>query len=380
MTKIPGPQIAYTDLVDYLTSEQDDQYDAFPLRPSSAGKCSRALTYELLEWLGKGTFPKEKKAPNVKRLLSLGNSIEYHVIKNFDLLQKASPDYKIRYKQQVLNLFDIPGGPKIEGSTDLWLMNRENNRGGILDVKSTKDRFDQGFKSEWDARIDKLNNMSSVVRIGDTGWYAEDLEAFLEEFNDPFKSDNFTQLNSYCCAPFSKEHGVDHGSIIYYCKNDSRFMEIRFKPHEGMFEKLKTKFTAVWEAGKTATAESLAETLCEFPVGNIKNAFCNCVTYSGRSQADAMKAWFATFPPRKWPTDAEKIPSEKNLDGLLLDYEYHLDMAETLEKLEIEIAKELSDKKISKVRISNGNVYEVKSYRTGGPSNGPRLALRRSKP
>jgi hypothetical protein len=377
-SKIPGPQIAYTDLVDYLTDTKEDEFDAFPLRPSSAGKCSKALAMELVEWQGRASFPKEKKAPNVKRLLSLGSSVEYHVIKNFDQLQKASKDFKIRYKQQTLVLFQIPGGPLIEGSTDLWIMNRENNRGGILDVKSTKEKWSGSYKSDWDERIEKFNEMSSLTRISDQGWYAKDLRAFLNEFDDDFKKDNFLQLNAYACSPFAKEHGVDHASIIYYSKNTSNYIEVRFAPDEGLFTELQQKFANIWNLAQSNTPEQLAAMPCEFLPGTIKNAFCACHTYSGHDPKEAMNKWFKTFPPKKWPTDVEKIQS-KRIEGAFNEYEGLLGLQQRLEHVEQEIIKELTSNNVTKARLPNGHVYEVKAYKSGGISNGPRVALKRSK-
>ncbi len=378
--KIPGPQISFPDLIDYCLTEQEDNFEAFPLRPSAAGKCSKALAMELAEYQGRAKWPKEQRAPNVKRLLALGHGVEYQAIKNFDLIQKASPNFKIKYKQQILTLFRIPDGPLVEGSCDLCVVDKITGEMGILDVKSTKVKHSSAFATDWEERISKLAGMQTVIPLGESGFYVEDLPAFLDEYDDEFKKDYFYQVNSYCHSAFAQEHGVAYGSLYFYEKNSSQHLEIRFKPSQEIFEQVKNKFIRVYNhVRSTESPESLRELPCDFHTGTIKAAFCPCVTYSGRDQKEAMNAWFATFPKRKWPTDIEKIESEWHLPTLFEEYETAAQQAEQAEKLEAKIAKELSDQRISKVRLTNGRVYEVKNLKTGGPMNGPRVVLRRSK-
>ena len=223
--EIPGPPTGYTDLIDSaLLEKEKDSKSYYPLRPSSAGACGRKLAYELMQYRGFATYPKEAKTASTIRLLALGNPIEQHSIRNFDLITKVDEEFKVKYRQQALSFFrldpieDEEIGQLIEGSMDLAIM--KSNTGGFLDVKSAKDKFSQSFKTKWDESTAKYNNMTTLIPISgvadpkdNTAWYAPDLELFLEELADPFFEDNFRQLNGYCCTEFAKEHGIDHGSI-----------------------------------------------------------------------------------------------------------------------------------------------------------------------
>ncbi len=389
MTNILGPKIAFVDLIDYCLDEQEDNYDSFPLRPSSVGRCSRALCFELFEWQGKGTFPKEKKDPATKRLLSLGNPIEYQVIRNFELIQKVNPNFRVRFKQQYVDLFPLPNNQWVGGSMDFTIMNRELTSGGVYDSKSKNDKFSYSHKSKWDETTDKLNEMRTVTKIGDgegyvseQGYWVEDLTSFLEELNDPFFADNFEQVNLYACSGFSRSHGIDHGGVIQYNKNDSRLREVRFKPSPELFKKFEDKCLYVFRTVESATKEDLLKLRCDFFPGNVKHAFCPCRIMAGEDQKAALDAYFKTFPKKTWPTDVEKIEVSNNewaIDHLFDQFEEGSEQAERAAKFEQEICRILMEKKISKVRLKNGHVYELRNYKSGGVSNGPRVALKRSK-
>jgi hypothetical protein len=249
---------------------------------------------------------------------------------------------------------------------------------GVVDVKSAKSKFSHAFATDWEERIDKLSSMDSLVHFSDLGWYAEDLPAFLEEFDDEFKKDNALQINLYCLAPFSKERNVTHGSLYYYAKNSSDHIEIRFKPDQSVFDQVRDKFTRVYELCKTATPEQVAATQCDFLAGTAKHAFCDCHAMSGRDPKAALDAYFQTFPKKRWPTDIEKL-KDQFLQDAFVEFEGVSEAADRLDKIEQEICKKLLEKKVSKVRLPNGHVYELKQYKTGGISNGPRVAIKRSK-
>lgn len=373
-TKVPGPEIGYSDLIDYVIQKdqkENDRPKTFPLRPSAAGYCARRLAYDLHGYLGKGSYEQELNDPNVSRLLDLGNSIEWHAIKYFNKIGKA------KYKQQVVTLFaldDVNGKPQplIEGSIDFVVI--VNDWKGMGDVKSKKDGFSAFYKTKWDETIEQLDSMPSLQKLSDTAWYADDLDAFVGELKDQFFIDNFIQLNSYLNTPFAKERGIDHGFIYRYCKNDSRHIEIRFKPSATLFEKVKEKFNRVNTLVQLEGPEAVER---DHALGSIKCAFCPYSKYCYPNQ-DSKKEYFKTWPKRAWPTDITRINSLK-LRDLFLDYEDLMKTRQELEVIEQEIVRILNEKKELKVKLDNGNVYEVKYLKTGGPGNGPRLTLRRTK-
>lgn len=381
--KVPGPAAGYTDLVDYCLDQQVDEGKRFPLSPSAANKCSRALTYELIEYAGLGSFPKPKIEPQLKRLFALGHSVEWQVIKNLDLIPKLNPKYRVRFKQQVLPLFTLPAVGSlperlIEGQLDLAVINEEGDS-GFLDVKSAKDKFHAAFKTYWDGSIDKFQGMTSLVPIegSSQAFYANDLQAFLEELNDQYFEDNFIQLNLYSCSDTAKLYKVSHGAIYRYNKNDSRHVEIRFKPSDDLFHKIATKFGRIYSDVGAYGASVTKGMRCEWPVGTIKHAFCPCHTYAQESADDALKAWFKTFPKKEWPVKEKELSPEAQ--EYAANLEQYIIFAQMAEEIEQKLAKHLSEARISKIELANGNVYELKSYKTGGPGGGPRLALKRSK-
>jgi len=385
-SKVPGPQVGLTDLVDHLLVTDDTKYSAFPLRPSNAGRCSRALAYELYEYLGKAKFTGESKTAETKRLLDLGTPIEYHVIKNMNLIPKANPDFKITYKQQVLLAFQLDPAnaedknpPLIKGSLDFGVENQKERWTIFCDSKSAKDKFSQAFQTKWDETLSKLTNMSSVHPLSDKAFWVEDLEAFLEELNDPFFSDNFVQLNVYCVNEFAKTINVVAGSIIKYNKNDSRWFEVRFKPNANLAKQFQDKCNLVYKAAMNGTEESIREMGCDFQMGSIKRAFCACTSYSGENKEESLQAYFRTFPKRQWATDVGKLKAQQAVATRFEKYLEALDKAAEAEREESAIIDLLSKEKCAKIRLEDGQVFEVKHFKTGGISNGPRVALKRAK-
>jgi hypothetical protein len=197
--KILGPQVGYVDLLNHQTTEllkreaANGGYNKTPIRPSAAGKCTRELFYELMEFHGQAKYEKELKTPSVHRLLNLGHSIEWHVVKQFELLKEF---FEIRYKQQVLSFkyLEAKSHPEysqwLEGSLDLVFWSDRFKC--VADVKSKGGGWDfKARKSKWDSTTDQLVNMSTVqvIHQDDTGngkfappqsFWVEDLEAFIE--------------------------------------------------------------------------------------------------------------------------------------------------------------------------------------------------------
>lgn len=254
MTKILGPALGYTDMLDEATTakalKELSKRDKSPIRPSASGQCTRELYHGLMEFHGKASYPKEVLEPSKYRIFSLGHSIEYHLIKEFALL-KDSLD--IRYKQQTLSFewLEAKANPKmsqwLEGSLDLVFWSEKYKC--VADVKSKGDYYDfKARKDKWAADNDKLGRMASVEKISKTAFWVEDLAAFLEELKDPFFEANFLQLNLYANSQFLKERGIDHASIIQYAKKNSLLREIRFKPSREVYEKVIKKFQTALDA------------------------------------------------------------------------------------------------------------------------------------
>jgi hypothetical protein len=356
MSKILGPDVGYVDILNcetadamILEAEESDKY--YPLRPSSSGKCTRELAYQLNEYLGRAKYVKKPRTPESHRLLALGNPIEYHLVK---MLEKYLPMFKIRYKQQVLEFYRLTSdidpslNVLVEGSLDLVLWSDQYKC--VVDVKSKKDKFSQSFKTDWDATSAKLGAMASVQKISEEAFYVDDLPAFLNELNDPWFAANFLQLNGYACTQFLKDRGIDHAAIIQYCKNDSRVREVRFKPHQGLFDEVRQKFQTVLDAVAEKAPEKAPK---DYVLGSQVCAFCPFAQecWGGK---DTLKEYFKTWPKKAWPAD---IPTE--LEPVAQAYEAALAAGDTAQKHETILKKYMLDNEIKKIRIGGKTVYEI---------------------
>lgn len=368
--KIPGPPVGYTDLLDeqIIQSQKEEQAQFragtkkryFPLRPSAAGYCSRRLALDLMEYYGYSESEEKINPPALERLFDLGHSVEYSVLRFFHRVKL----FRVKYKQQALICFKLEDGTIIEGSCDDCLINDEWK--SIMDVKSTKDGFHQSFKTKWDGILAKFDGMKSIQKLSDTAYYAENIEAFMEEYGDDFLLDNLYQLNLYALSPFMKEMGIDHAVIYKYNKNDSRHYELRFKPSQKLADKIKAKFDVINEAVKKKRPQDVPQ---DCKLGTMRAAFCPC-----RAGEDSKAAWFKTFPPKKWPKDQNRI-NDLGLNLALAQYEELVEAVADQKKYEQKVIDILAEKKIQKIRLDNGNIYEVKLLK----SPRPHYELRRGK-
>lgn len=373
MSEIPGllgPNVSYIDILDDQIMESQRKEEALlkegkskfgsPLRPSSAGECERALAFKLQEFIGNAYYEKELMSPATVRLLGLGNSVEFSIIR----FLKQCELFQVKYEQQTLGFFNIESeNPKIakflEGSNDLCIVSEQHGWKCVVDVKSKGDKFSSAYKSKWAEDDEKYSNMKTVKVIGTSAYWVEDLEAFLEELNDPFFAANFLQVNLYANSTFMKERGIDHGVILQYQKNTSVLREVRFKPSEKLYKDVEAKFKSA-AAAATANDPMLAKET--FIPGSIKCAFCAYVKPC-RGDFDTKKAFFNTLKDKYFPKNFSKVEDEQ-LKQYLLEYDSIYLAEKQKDELEQKIAKRMLDSKTYKVKLDNGNVYEVKTFKT----------------
>lgn len=363
---MPGPEVGYVDLLDHYTDERikasAEKSSYFPLRPSSAGKCTKELTYELMEFEGKAKYEKDLKEPNEQRLLDLGHSIEYHVIQQFNHV----PLFRATYKQQVVKVFDLDRAGKnllIEGSMDAVFVSDQWK--GVVDFKSKKDKYSSFYSNNWQETSEKLSQMASVKQVTPQCFWADDLEAFLEELKDPFFEANFLQLNLYACSDFLVERKIDHAAIIQYNKNDSRVREIRFRPSKKLLEKIQKKFQKVVEAVDKIEGGGPHSVKRDFKLGSIKCAFCDFNQDCWKGD-DALKEYFDTFPKKYWATNIDKV--QKNVrEEIIRCFDQYKELnskAAALDEIEQELISWLQEANIKKIKFDNDNIYEVKYYKS----------------
>jgi hypothetical protein len=381
--KVLGPSKGYIDLLNEATTAkstadkaQGKDFQKTPIRPSASGACTRELFYQLMQFHGKAKYETEVDAPETTRLFALGHSIESHIIRQFEVLKDV---FEIRYKQQVLSFayLEAKQDPKmsqwLEGSLDLVFWSEKYKC--VADVKSKKDKFSQFYKTAWDEYSEKLATMKTVTVIHNddegapTSFWVEDLEAFLDELNDPFFAANFLQLNLYANSDFLKERGIDHGAILQYSKNDSRLREVRFKPSAALAQKVIGKFQTALDAA-AADDESLAPR--DYVLGSIKCAFCKYKAECWPAN-DPKKAFFNTLPKKDWPKDTDRMgPAGQEIEKLFESYSSASQAESEKARAETKILKQMMDKGVSKIRLDNGDVYIAKKLKDS-------VVLRRSK-
>lgn len=380
MSKILGPDIGYTDILNTLTEEHIKQQresgadtSRTPLRPSASGKCSRELAYELMEYAGFARYEKELYGASTHRIFSLGHSVEYHILREME--QQFKGLFEIRYKQQSLSFakLEAPNNPQLnqflEGSTDLVIWGKDFKC--IADVKSKKVKYSSYRNSDWEEYNDKLAKMKSVQKLTDTSYYVADLRSFLKEI-DAFFAMNFYQLNLYACNPFIVERGIDHASIIQYNKNTSELREIRFKPDPVIYEETIQKFRDVLAAVDSQQPELAKK---DHAFGSMKCAFCsfkkNCW-----SEGDALKAFFKNLPAKAWPKDTSRLgQAGEQLEDLYAAYQAVEDAEAQKEAIANDIITIMTELTEPKIKFANGDVYELKYLKS------PRehIELRRAK-
>ena len=380
--KVLGPpDSGYTDILNHLTEEHLKNNRATgkdrsksPLRPSAAGQCARELAYGLMEHHGFAHYDKKINSAEGHRIFSLGHSIEYDIIKHMRDLMK---DYfEIKYTQQSLSFARLTAknNPKLsqwlEGSTDLVIWSEKYKC--IADIKSKKVKFSSYRDDNWTEFSDKLSRMHSIQKLSDTAFWAADLPKFLQEVNDPFLAANFLQLNLYAMNSFIVERGIDHAAIIQYDKNSSRLREIRFKPSQELYDYIVTKMQGALDAVDAGQPELAPK---EFQLGSIKCAFCDYAKECWKD-VDTTREFFKSLPPKRWPKDTSRLGDiGVVLDEIYTEYATIVNTEDTKDRLEQELVALLNENSIDKIRFADGNVYEVKLYKS------PRehFALKRSK-
>lgn len=372
-----GPSIGYIDLVDQHVietkmKEQREPPKYNPLRASAAGYCERALGYSYVEYLGKGSYPKEEIRPDTVRLLDLGGSVEYSFIRQLQFTKL----FQIKFKQQALTFVELSPGNLIDGSIDFCLYFQEHKC--VADVKSKGTRFSSYRGDSWEQIDAELMELSSVERINDRVYWIEDLDFFMRQCNDDFMKDNFYQLNLYACSPFLKQHGVDHAVLFYYEKNKSRLREIRFKPSEAVSESVKSKFKRVHAVATNADisiSDALPCLTRESELGSIRCSYCRFATEC-RPGIDTKQAYFDTWPERKLPVDILDCSVDSGvINGAYNIIKASVSLQSTRDAAEQTICTFMEREKIRKIKFLDGEIYECKLLK----SPKPHFELRRSK-
>lgn len=312
--EILGPPVGYVDMLDAslrekARAEATTAPDYNPLRPSSAGQCARRLAYEYNDYVKGIRTEAELREPAMMRLLDFGSAVEYHGLRLFrqmdiEAIRAAFPEefsdleaLEVKYTQQVVTVCELAPGQRVEGSMDLCFISKKHK--GLLDYKSKKAKPKGPGRDDWNETTSRLARMNSVTKVTDTLLYIDDIGAFIEEDEDPFGvflHDNIYQVNAYANTEFIKSRGIDHASLIYYCKNDSRMKEIRFRPNADVAEYVKLKYQVVYDNVIAGTPEAVPQ---EAELGSARCGFCPWTKQCHGVDAEtARKALFANLRSR----------------------------------------------------------------------------------
>ena len=359
---IPGPQ-SYVVLLDEVMSRRTEESNAkasSPIRPSNAGSCTRRMAHDYLAFLGKAPKVEETRKPSVERLLKLGHFIEEHVVDDL----KEIPGMGVRFQQQLVEMFELPGGARVEGSLDAFMW-AEDVR-GVLDVKSIGDRWHNHFNSKWDGLI--ASYRPHAVEFDTNSFYVDGLAKFLVAIgSDDSLFKNLIQLNLYACTDFLQKRKCDHASIIRYNKNNSSLMEIRFKPSLEVFEATKLRLATVEAAGMSGDSTLAPK---ERVLGQMDCTYC---PYKAECWPQARKAdFYKNSPGKKWATRISELQRADEIRGLF-EHRANAELAAAdLEQIDKELIIMLDGHNIKKVKLDNGDVFEVKTLAKS-------VELRRSK-
>ena len=344
-----GPIQSYASMADAAIVEKNSkQQKWFPLRPSSAGKCSRLLAYELMAYKGKGELVEEQRRPSVWRLLELGHYVEDQTIANLEKI----PEFAVRFKQQLLDFFVLPSGQRVEGSTDAVMWSDKHRC--VLDVKSVGDRFHSQFGTKWRGMLAGYSKMQHCVQFDTNSFYIENLPAFIKELgSEDSLYDNLLQVNSYCCTPFMQARDVDHGVVLRYNKNTSELSEIRFKPSMELFEALKAQFTAIEAAVEANNPDAAPK---DFILGSVKCAYCpmqsHCWPKATKGEV------FANSPKKNWATPVADLEKGEEIEVLLAERTKHESSKANMAKVDESILLLMDGHGVTKIKAKDGSVYD----------------------
>lgn len=378
-----GPPAGYCEMLDHFTVEiakkEALKPPKNPLRPSSAGKCTRELAFEYARFKGILDLHVPPESAEVQRIFKMGHAVESHLKWEFrKAFDEAGGDYSLRYGQQVVRIMKLQDGSFIEGSVDDVFYSTSFK--ALVDYKSKKDKFSHHRKSKWDEDNDYYREHAH--EFAPSCFWIDDLNNFMKKFkyDDPFTANNIYQLNLYFhdAHNFFQEVGVDHCVLIYKNKNDSRVRELRFRPSKMIFNEVIKKFTLAEKA--VIEAKNPLDAPKDFALGSVKCAFCNFRDFC-HPEADTKKEYFATLDKKHFAKNLRNLPKDTvdGLNELYSKYTAAIAASEDKDSLEEQIITLLENNKCWKIRFEDGNIFKIKRYKTGGPKGGPRTVLKRDK-
>ncbi len=249
------------------------ELDRFPLSPSQIGKCGLALARNVSHYLGLEDYPRtdDSISPRVKRIFARGHAIEEYLLGDVT----KYTDIKVTEQQKRLRLFPLDEKKKlfVEGNIDALFVADIDGTKILGDVKSKGAYYSAGFQDSIDKFFQEMKQTGLVEEIYENCFYITNAKALFDIISlDEFFVDYLLQLNAYAFALREEGTKVDFVSLLYENKNTCANYEVRWVPHQALFEYAKNKFQFIYDTVTTKGAEAVPK---EFALGSARCRLCD---------------------------------------------------------------------------------------------------------
>lgn len=345
----------------------------FPLSPSQFGACGRQLAINLAETVGLGIYPIEPMDARAKRRFTRGYDIEYSLIKQ---LKRYVPIVQGFGQQYLAMDLTQDGKYSIGGSLDTIFMTNEHM---IVDIKSKATYFSSYMSDSFEETFDKIRNMPGVREFGARSFYIENIEDFYEIYpKDDFLSRYFLQLNAYGACDWATSFrsnlfpgvvGISAVALLFENKNNHVMAELRWKPSQKLYKFAVNKMKDIYQWVVMDKKDPL-QYKADFTLGTLA---CRLCPRKASCWGDTRHPY--TGPKKKWAVDSQNTHNGAALEETYKKYKEALTDKAEHDRLELELIKEMTESKETKVRFSDGYIYELKELK----SPKPHMELRRGK-
>jgi CRISPR/Cas system-associated exonuclease Cas4 (RecB family) len=327
------------------------ELDRFPLSPSQIGKCGLALARNMAHYMGLADYPRTDSflEPRIKRIFGRGHLIEEGLLGD---ITKFTP-LKVTEQQKRLKLFEIAKGKWIEGNIDSLFVHEVDGVKILADIKSKGAYYSAGFKDSIDKFFQEMKQTGFVEELHENCFYITNAKGLFDIISlDEFFVDYLLQLNAYAFALREEGTKVDFVSLYYENKNTCANYEVRWVPHQALFDYAKAKFQFIYDTVTKSGAEAVPK---EFALGSARCRLCDYNElcwgkYEPKSDAQKGKI-IATIPESL----EAKIKAAFLAAGVMG------------QRNEEEVIKVLDEKDATHAQLASGMVFEKKFLKTPKP-------------
>lgn len=337
------------------------KYDRFPLSPSQAGKCALLLGRNLSHYLGVANYPRAQDAiqPRLQRIFARGHLLEDALISDFE---KYTHLKVVKRQRRVRLPFTLGGGKRtIEGSIDVEYLDEKTGTLILADKKSKGAFYSADFKDSINSTFQGYRQTGLVSEFAPNSFLISDALAFFNtiDLND-FFVDYLLQLNSYAFAidvETNEQLRFDFCSLYYENKNSCENYELRWKPHPGLMDFVKSKFEFIYDNVRKVAATKpiefdpalMAAIPREFSLGSARCKLCDQKTL----------CYGEYDPSTKVPTHTMgALPPE--LDKQLVGA---LSQEQLTDRIRQNVLAEMDRQNVTHVTLSSGITIERRWYK-----------------